>query len=78
MELKRNWSLLKNIFQKALADALSMAGGRIAGGVKYPRTEVPEVCFIDIDFENKYMFCSCVVITAEWIITALHCVYELV
>ena len=61
-----------------MADALALEGGRIAGGTKYDRTEVPELCSIQIDFENKYMFCSCVVITAEWIITALHCVYELV
>lgn len=61
-----------------MADAFALEGGRIAGGTKYARTEVPELCSIEIDFENKYMFCSCVVITAEWIITSLHCVYELV
>ena len=53
-------------------------GGRIASGANYARTEVPELCSIEIDFENKFMFCSCVVINAEWILTSLHCVYELV
>lgn len=63
---------------KALADASALEGGRIAGGSRYLRTEVPELCSIEIDFENKFMFCSCVVINADWIMTALHCVYELV
>lgn len=62
---------------KALADPLG-EGGRIASGVLFQKSDVPELCSIDIDFENKYMFCSCVIINADWIITSLHCVYELV
>lgn len=62
---------------KASADPLAQ-GGRIAGGTMVARTEVPELCSIEIDFENKFMFCSCVVINENWILTALHCVYELV
>ncbi|CAO1334422.1 unnamed protein product [Diamesa serratosioi] len=69
------WTLFIVAVHMVLADPIGN-GSRIASGTSVLRSEVPELCAIDVDFENKYMICSCVIMNADWIMTSLHCVYD--